>query len=919
MLLKKYFQIYILVLVTLMISCSAKQTLDTDALDFDITTPKILNGDSRIEQYLAYLNHKNVAIVANHTSVVDGVLLSDTLKRLGVNVVKVFTPEHGYKGNFDAGAKVENSLDDEIEVISLYGKTKKPTPDNMKGVDVVLYDLQDVGVRFYTYISTMHYVMEACAESGIPFVVLDRPNPNGDYIAGPILELDCKSFVGMHPIPIVYGLTAGELACMINAEGWLKDGIKCDLKVIPVSGYSHSMRLPIEIPPSPNLKSNLAIRLYPSLCLLEGSTVSVGRGTSYPFTIIGVPDSTMGNFAFVPQSIEGAKNPMYKDIKCFGDDLRNESDTLQFTLKYLMKYFNKMKDTFWGNVRMFDLLAGTTNLRKQMNAGISEDSILLTWQKDLQEYDKLRRKYFLYDRDDVVKTEYAPLIWKEKMFSPEVDTILSRMTIEEQIAQLIWITLNNNDSQQEVDKVLKTIEKYKPGGILILHSTPHQTLKFVREANNNSITPILFAADAENGLAMKYDNVIKFPKNISLGAIADTSLIEELGEAIAIQLKSCGLNVNFAPVVDVNTNSKNPIIGNRSFGENPKRVAICANAYIKGLQKNGIISVVKHFPGHGDTSQDSHKTLPIIYADSLRLDSIELYPFRKTIENGIMGVMSAHILVPSIDASNKTASLSPIFLRTILRQQLGFEGLIVTDAINMAGMQISANGENAESAALIAGNDVAEFSTDIKTAIQSVKLKLSNGELDSLDFQNSVRRILAAKKWAYSQAFDYHGYPEIVVNNIYMECLLDRLYSASITVLKDNDLGRSRISKIQYFGDWEHLSIENKDNLNNKTELLLVDDRNINGYNLYVDKCKKSEKNKYIVAYAGNPYKISQLHLDNVASFILVYENNKNAKRALQNFMLYGGTASGIFPITVDTYSEGLGKYIERKFNMMNN
>ena len=358
-------------------------------------------GAQRTETYLPLLKNKNVALLVNHTSKIGSTHLIDSLKALDVNVTKIFAPEHGIRGNADAGEKVDHTIDAKtgLPVISLYGKNKKPSAQNLEGIDVVIFDIQDVGVRFYTYISSMHYMMEACAENSIPFIVFDRPNPNGDYIDGPILKPEYKSFVGMHPIPVVHGLTVGELARMINCEGWLEGGKKCELTIIEMENYTHATIVAPADKPSPNLPNLLSIRLYPSLCWFEGTDISVARGTLFPFQAIGYPNPNMGSFTFTPRSIEGmSKNPPQKDKECFGLDLRHENNSHRMTLKYLLDFYQLFPDQpkFFSNARFFDLLASTNQLRLMIINGKTEEEIRQAWQPELSEYQTLRDKYLLY-------------------------------------------------------------------------------------------------------------------------------------------------------------------------------------------------------------------------------------------------------------------------------------------------------------------------------------------------------------------------------------------------------------------------------------------------------------------------------------------------------------------------------------------
>ena len=360
-------------------------------------------GAERIGKYLELLNDKRIAIVANQTSTIGKTHLVDSLLGLGVNIIKVFGPEHGFRGDAGAGEKIKDNTDIKtgLPVISLYGKHRKPTPDDLKDIDIVVFDIQDVGVRFYTYISTMTYVMEACAENDIEFLVLDRPNPHGSYVDGPVLEPDYSSFVGMHQVPVVHGMTVGEYAQMVNGEGWLENGAKCNLKVIKVQNYTHNSYYKLPIPPSPNLPNMNAIELYPSLCFFEGTIISVGRGTNLPFQVIGHPDFQEGDYSFSPVDISGvAMNPKYEGKVCKGFDLSGYADTIVFEkrldLRWLIqmyKYFQGKDDFF---ISFFDKLAGTDKLRKQIIAGLTENEIRENWKPQLEDFKTIRKKYLLY-------------------------------------------------------------------------------------------------------------------------------------------------------------------------------------------------------------------------------------------------------------------------------------------------------------------------------------------------------------------------------------------------------------------------------------------------------------------------------------------------------------------------------------------
>ena len=363
---------------------------------------KILPAADQPELYLSKLSGKSVGIVANQTSILtqsNQKHVVDFLLEKGISVKKVFVPEHGFRGVADAGEKVDNTIDSKtgLPIISLYGNNKKPTAAQIKDLDLIIFDLQDVGVRFYTYISTMHYVMEAAAENGIPVMIFDRPNPNGDYIAGPVLKSGFESFVGMHPIPVVHGLTVGELAKMINGEKWLKGDLQATIEVIPVGNWTHDMRYNLPVKPSPNLPNDLAIRLYPSTCFFEGTIVSLGRGTLFPFQTYGYPDPTFGKFTFTPISIDGmSKTPPLQDQICYGVDLRNEPLNQQFTLKYLLDAYQKSGKgkAFFSNY--FNTLAGTDQLKKMIIEGKTALEIESSWQTDLDSYKKLREKYLIY-------------------------------------------------------------------------------------------------------------------------------------------------------------------------------------------------------------------------------------------------------------------------------------------------------------------------------------------------------------------------------------------------------------------------------------------------------------------------------------------------------------------------------------------
>lgn len=358
----------------------------------------VITGADQINSVYKALAGKRVALVVNHTSLIGKTHLADSLKALGVNLVKIFGPEHGFRGNAADGELVNDSLDVKtgISLVSLYGKNKKPTQQQLENVDVVIFDIQDVGTRFYTYISTMHYVMEACAEANKKMIILDRPNPN-DFIDGPMNEKPFQSFVAMHPIPIAHGLTVGELAQMINGEGWLANKMKCEVEIIKLKNWVHQNEYALPVGPSPNLPNNQAIRLYPSICLFEGTVISVARGTSFPFQAIGNPELKTMSFTFTPVTIKGvAVKPPHEGKLCYGIDLRHEKPEHRINLTYLLAMYQVYPDKEKFFIPYFDILAGTPNLKQQIKDGLTEEQIRTSWTSDLEKYKQVRKKYLLY-------------------------------------------------------------------------------------------------------------------------------------------------------------------------------------------------------------------------------------------------------------------------------------------------------------------------------------------------------------------------------------------------------------------------------------------------------------------------------------------------------------------------------------------
>ena len=359
----------------------------------------IMVGADNFDRYLPLLKGKNVGIVTNQTGILSNKThVVDFLISKKVSLKKIYAPEHGFRGTADAGELISDGKDTKtgLPVLSLYGDNKKPKPEQLAGIDVLLFDLQDVGARFYTYISSLHYIMEACAENNIPLIIVDRPNPNGGIVDGPVLEPEFKSFIGMHNIPVLHGLTIGEYGKMINGEKWLKNGAQCALTVIPCSNYKRDMAYSLPVKPSPNLPNDQAINLYASLCFFEGTNVSLGRGTNKQFQIYGSPDLPKNGFSFTPMPNEGAKEPPLKGKLCYGQDLSNAPKVHRLELKWLIKAYNETSDKKKFFIPFFTKLAGTKKLQNQIEAGTSEAEIRKTWEKGISDFKKIRKVYEIY-------------------------------------------------------------------------------------------------------------------------------------------------------------------------------------------------------------------------------------------------------------------------------------------------------------------------------------------------------------------------------------------------------------------------------------------------------------------------------------------------------------------------------------------
>ena len=397
--------VFIILLTILSCGNSVKNQEIVSKINSDATlsdSEELIVGADQFENYKHFLKNKNIAVVANQTSVVgkNQIHLIDFLISNNIAVKKVFAPEHGFRGTADAGEHIQDGIDSKtgIPLISLYGNNKKPTEAQLNGIDVIVFDIQDVGARFYTYISTLHYIMEACAEQNIPLLILDRPNPNIHYIDGPILETSHKSFVGMHPVPIVHGMTIAEYAQMVNGEQWLSNNLKATLHIVPVKNYTRKTQYSLPIKPSPNLPNDQSINLYPSLCFFEGTPISEGRGTEMQFQIFGAPTLPKSKypFTFTPKPNEGSKNPKFNGEMCYGKDLRKHPKLNKINLEWILEAYRDYdnKSAFFTN--FFNTLAGTSKLKEQIEQGWSAEKIRSSWKSDLEKYDAMRKQYFLY-------------------------------------------------------------------------------------------------------------------------------------------------------------------------------------------------------------------------------------------------------------------------------------------------------------------------------------------------------------------------------------------------------------------------------------------------------------------------------------------------------------------------------------------
>ena len=390
------------------VSTNVSKTAVAESIEIEDIIVKILpvqTGAEITTEYLPLLQNKKVGLVANHTSYINQTHLVDTFIQLGVNIQRVFAPEHGFRGDHDAGANIKHGTDEKtgLPIFSLHGSTKKPSVESLAGIEVMVFDIQDVGARFYTYISTLHYVMEACAENNIPLIVLDRPNPNGHYVDGPVLKMENQSFIGKHPVPVVYGMTIGEYAQMINGEKWLKNEVTCDLTVVELANWNHQTTYNLPIPPSPNLPNQLSIYLYPSLCFLEGTEMNEGRGTEIPFQVYGHPNYADTSFSYTPKAIKGkSMYPKFKEELCYGKDLSDlNPDSIQkwntINWTYLLDaYQNTKTQKFFNRPDFFVLLEGQNKIIPAIQNN-SLDSLITSWKPEIDAFKTIRKKYLIYE------------------------------------------------------------------------------------------------------------------------------------------------------------------------------------------------------------------------------------------------------------------------------------------------------------------------------------------------------------------------------------------------------------------------------------------------------------------------------------------------------------------------------------------
>ncbi|MCR5670625.1 MAG: DUF1343 domain-containing protein [Butyrivibrio sp.] len=761
------------------------------------TAPKdIIYGDERFDEYLPLLQGKKIALFTNQSAVLggkkDGEHILDALMAEGINVSLIFSPEHGFRGELDAGKGDNEQVDRKsgVKVSSVYreGAKIQPSEEDMDSFDILVADIQDVGARFFTYYITLSHLMEACAKEGKKVIVLDRPDPNGFYVDGPILEEGFTSDVGQIPIPVVHGMTIGELSKFMNGEGCLDTGRdSCDLTVIACENYDHSSFAEINTPPSPNLRSMESIYLYPSLCAFENTIVSVGRGTDKPFEIFGSPyfkDVKEYDKEFTPSPNDGASNPPFDGKTCYGQCPGEKSlEELRkgyIDYSYLIDAYNNAKSLglekeFFGKAdkkgRFYiDLLFGTDKIRKMVESGESVSSIRKSYESDIKDFLDIREKYLLYD--DFGNSEKAEAVNNERS---KAESMIKEMTLEKKIAQMMIPAVRNYDNAPFTrinDAVAKTFEECCFGGVIFFAGNIESEKQIaeliydLQKANQKGGAGIgLFTAiDQEGGAITRLNMGTQMPGNMALCATGDKANAFESAKVIGSELSQLGFNLDFAPDMDVNSNPDNPIIGIRSFSDDPKLVSEYGNAYIEGLHSEKILASVKHFPGHGDTQTDSHTGLPCVNSAKEDLEKRELYPFVSSLENTDM-VMTAHIQFPAVETgtyiSRKTgkeinlpATVSRTILTDILRNEYGYKGIIVTDALDMGAVADHFDKKDLAKMAINAGADMLLIPVNIDSAsgckaakdyIDMIADMVRSGEIDEKTIDESVTRILTLK------------------------------------------------------------------------------------------------------------------------------------------------------------------------------
>jgi beta-glucosidase-like glycosyl hydrolase/uncharacterized protein YbbC (DUF1343 family) len=693
----------------------------------------------------------------------------------------IFAPEHGLEKTYEAAAIIQNNSKSRwnCPVYSLYGHVRAPTKNMLRGLDLIVVDLQEIGVRCYTYLSTLVLMLKSAAQNGIPVLLLGRPNPIHFWSAsGPFLKKKFESFLGKVYCPFIHGKTITKLAEQENST------IKADLTVLDYDGKVNDIDTYFSTnftAPSPNLPTINSVYSYPMTVFLEGTNYSEGRGTHRPFQQIGAPwvdkkrlamllnsknfiGVTFEPTSFTPKKIPGvSENPKHKNQLCHGVFLRiknrfqiNTMKVAYTILQTLFEMYSKKSQwlKFNGNKYNIDFLVGNDEWRNSItDANFTQQQI-------------------------------------------------NSMSLEEKIGQLFIVQADVNGSRKSLTKLEKLIKKYHIGGLMLFQNnlSPQNRSKttqcfdlrgiitFLNHYQKTSKFPMFVAVDAEWGLGMRFQGALEYPRNMTLEGIKDESLIYELGKEIGRQCKNIGININFAPVLDINTNPKNPIIGSRSFGSNKKNVARRGLLYAKGLNESGVLACAKHFPGHGDTVVDSHKSLPVVAHSQKRLDFEELYPFKEFIDERAGAVMVAHLHVPVLDdKKNRPTSLSRSVINGLLRKKLGFDGLVFSDDLRMGAIVNYKPGE-AEVMALAAGNDLLVCPENVPIAIHSIKKAIMRNIISEKEVDAHLYRILQTKyKLGLFKNRLVKNPRHIVLNTKHALALKKKLFYNSCTIVKENN------------------------------------------------------------------------------------------------------------------------------------